>query len=57
MLFIEQELLLPIGLSIKAAAMNKSVSLSEADILDELVQPLRSTLSARVVCSAVALKR
>jgi hypothetical protein len=55
MLFIEQELSLPSRISIKAAAMNKSVSLSEADILDELVQPHRSTLSARVAEELLSL--
>ena len=35
--------------------MIKSVSLSEADILDELVEPHRSTLSARVAEELLSL--
>lgn len=39
----------------KASTMIKSVSLSEADILDELVEPHRSTLSARVAEELLSL--
>jgi len=43
------------GFSAEAAVMIKSVSLSEADILDELVEPGRSTLSARIAEELLSL--
>ncbi len=56
MLNTEQRLSLPpFGIAVKASAMIKSVFLSEADILDELVEPHRSTLSARVAEELLSL--